>query len=119
QRVPPARDAGSRSACRLPVSLRRSRRGERLQLFHAGIEADDFALRAQHADRVAPGGDSIHSLMQQLAEQHDAAIGGAERLAAAVGDETLTFLRGAVLLVRGQVPPAVLDALIDTALGRL
>src|SRR5262249_13236771 len=54
-----------------------------------------------------------------LAEYDDAAIGPAERLLRAIGDEALALLRDAILLVRGDVPPAVFGAVIDPALARL
>jgi hypothetical protein len=44
---------------------------------------------------------------------HDGAIRRREKFLGAVGDDALAFLRRAVLLMRGKIPPAVLDALVD------
>src|SRR5581483_4633380 len=70
---------------------------------------------ADDAERVAALRDRFDRIEGDLAPHDDAAVGGAEELAAAVVDQALALLRGAVLLVGGEIPPAVLDAVIDAA----
>ena len=71
---------------------------------------------ADDADRVAALFHGADRVFQQLAVMGDARIRCAEEFVGAVGDQALAFLRRAILLVGGEIPPAVLDPFINPAL---
>src|SRR5438309_1202274 len=86
----------------------------------ARAEFDERVLRrvADDALGIAALLHRLDRLPEDLAVQRNALVGGAEVLAAAIGDAALSFESGAVLRYRGYAPPLFIADGVDVELGR-
>src|SRR6185312_16878745 len=120
----PATRAGTRPAQgQERVSRADDRRGlvDAVREILSRIEADQVVLPriAQDAEGIASLLYGLDRIAHDLSQGDDPLVGAAEIFAAAVGDESLTFLGDAILLGRGDATPPVLDLVIGHALAGL
>jgi hypothetical protein len=84
-----------------PVQAVENNALERADLGHAGVESDFFVLfgLAQDPEGIFALADGVNRILDHVAEQDDALVGGAEMFLTSVVDIALAFLGDAVLVV--------------------